>query len=111
MILKFLITIDSYVYLLIPIISFSIVLINTQIYGYYNNEAVTRSSYLPKWEGTILVFFTFRWSFDGDETNKILIWKRTVNIISIYFMIHILISILLWYYLKNNNPLNLWAGY
>ena len=109
--LKFLIIIDFYVYLLVPIIWFLIGIINNQIYWYYNNEAVTRSSFLPQWEGNILIFFTFRWSFDGDEPDKMLKFKKAINYLSIYFVIHILISFSLWYYLKHNNPLNLWAGY
>lgn len=109
--LKFLIIIDSYIYFLIPVIWFLIAVINTQIYWYYNNEAVTRSAYLSKWEGNILLFFTFRWSFDEGDSIKIVRLKKIVNYLSIYFAIHILISFLLWYYIKNNNPLNLWAGY
>ena len=98
--------IDSYVYLLIPVIWVLISVINTQIYWYYNNEAVTRSSYLPQWEGNILVFFTFRWSFDGDEPDRILRFKKAINYLSIYFAVHTLISFSLWYYLKHNNPSN-----
>lgn len=109
--LKFLIIIDSYIYFLVPVIWVSIVIINTQIYWYYNNEAVIRSSYLPKWEGNILLLFTFRWSFNGDESNKILRLKKTINRLGIYFAFHVLMSFFLWYYLKHNNPLNLWAGY
>ncbi len=107
--LKFLIIIDSYVYLLIPIIWFSIVIINTNIYCFYNNVAVIESRY--NWEGEALVFFTFRWSIDDDEPNKIIRFKKAVNYLSVYFVIHILISFSLWYYLKHNNPLNLWAWY
>lgn len=109
--LKFLIIIDSYVYLLLPIIWILIIITNTQIYWYYKAEPVTRSSYLPQWEGNALVMFTFRWSFDGDEPNKIVKYKKIVNRLSIFFAIHIVICFYLWYYLKHNNPLNLWAGY
>jgi hypothetical protein len=108
-VLKFLIIIDSYVYFLIPFIWFSIVIINTEIYRYYNNVAVIESR--NNWEGVALVFFTFRWSLDGDEPNKIIRFKTAINCLSVYFVIHILISFSLWYYLKHNNPLNLWAGY
>ena len=109
--LKFLIEIDAYLYFLIPVIWLIIVIINHKLYWFYHTEVVTRSGFLPNWEGNILVFFTFYWTKEEGDPNLILRLKKTLNYTSIFLALYLIFCTCIWLYIKNNNPLHLWQGY
>ena len=83
-ILKF----DYILYIIWAIVWLIISILNTNIYGHYKTSAVEAlGNFAPNLEGNLLVFFTFRWSLYKEDVKKVIELKKSLNRISVMFVI------------------------
>lgn len=77
--------------------------INTSIYRNYNAQAIEAfENFAPNHEGKLLVFFTFRWTVDQNDTIKISKLKKALNKMSILFVLLTIVSATLFLYKLNH---------
>ncbi len=97
-ILKF----DYIIYIVWAAIWLTISIINTSIYRHYNSpEVEALGTFVPDYEGNILVFFTFRWTADKDDIKKIAKLKKALNLLSIIFAAMTILSATIFLYKLN----------
>lgn len=102
----FILNFDYIVYIIWAIVWVVISSINTSIYKEYNNTAVEAfGNAAPNLEGNLLTFFTFRWSIDLDETEKITRLKKALNKTSILFVTLTIICATLVIYKLNHKAI------
>lgn len=82
-------------YISLGIVWIIIAEINTSIYRDYQNHAVKLiNTFAPDYEGKLLIYFTFYWSIDDNDSNAIIKKKKTLNKLSILFAALLVLSAL-----------------
>ena len=103
---NFILNFDYIAYIIWAIVWLVISFINTNIYKAYRNTAVEAlENAAPNYEGNLLIFFTFRWAIDIDESGKITRLKKALNKTSILFVILTVICASLLIYKLNHKTI------